>query len=180
MTLIDNGISVNMMLSKNDPDLIETYMNNIAIFGESPIEDRVDGVGKCQDKFGFMLSYFALKPKPPYPRSTVLLPIRKIKSDAAWGGKTLFENVRFIDFPTNNTGICNKRRGIFTLNPFGADYYPQQIFDSAEFENVHEDGLGFLMDPNIKWANSDDCGNFPCTAPLNVEMLFTNTNVKGG
>jgi hypothetical protein len=31
------------------------------------------------------------------------------------------------------------------------------------------------MDPPEAWANIDDCGNWPCTAPQNVLMSFENT-----
>jgi hypothetical protein len=35
------------------------------------------------------------------------------------------------------------------------------------------------MDPNPGWANKDDCGPFPCTAPSNIVMQFTGTTYSG-
>jgi len=35
------------------------------------------------------------------------------------------------------------------------------------------------MDPDPGWANKDDCGPFPCTAPSNVVMQFTGTTFDG-
>lgn len=33
--------------------------------------------------------------------------------------------------------------------------------------------------PDPGWANLDDCGDFPCTAPLNVLFNFRNTTWSG-
>jgi len=35
------------------------------------------------------------------------------------------------------------------------------------------------MDPVPAWANKDDCGPFPCTAPSNVVMQFTGASFSG-
>ena len=35
------------------------------------------------------------------------------------------------------------------------------------------------MEPPLAWANLDDCGNFPCTAPLNVELFFKRSSFGG-
>lgn len=32
------------------------------------------------------------------------------------------------------------------------------------------------MDPPLAWANLDDCGTFPCTAPLNALLNFRRTS----
>jgi hypothetical protein len=34
-----------------------------------------------------------------------------------------------------------------------------------------------LYDPPKGWANLDDCGNFPCTAPNNVILSFTRSSL---
>ena len=45
--------------------------------------------------------------------------------------------------------------------------------------NVTNDAVAHLEDPNPGWANNDDCGPFPCTAPSNVVMQFTDTTFEG-
>jgi hypothetical protein len=35
------------------------------------------------------------------------------------------------------------------------------------------------MDPNEKWANMADCGEFPCTAPLNALLKFEGNTFTG-
>jgi len=57
---------------------------------------------------------------------------------------------------------------VITLNPSGADYHPRAKFIGTRFENVEETALAFLFNPPAGWANIDDCGNFPCTAPSNA------------
>jgi hypothetical protein len=37
----------------------------------------------------------------------------------------------------------------------------------------------YIMDPSPGWANLDDCGDYPCTAPLNALLTFTGTTWEG-
>jgi len=52
-------------------------------------------------------------------------------------------------------------------------------FYDTEFHNVDGDALAWLMPPNTAWANIKDCGEFPCTAPLNVLFTFEDTSFTG-
>lgn len=70
-----------------------------------------------------MLSYVATGSKEPLPRKKTSLPLHKVKADATWGGETLFKNMNFHDFPTDQT-YCGKKRKVFAMNPTGADYHP--------------------------------------------------------
>lgn len=36
-----------------------------------------------------------------------------------------------------------------------------------------------MMDPDPAWANPRDCGNFPCTAPLNALLSFKDNTFTG-
>lgn len=47
------------------------------------------------------------------------------------------------------------------------------------FEDVSDDALAFLNDPNPGWANPTDCVEWPCTAPENVVMIFDGTSFSG-
>ena len=70
-----------------------------------------------------LLSYFSRGAKSPFPRSLVALPIRKIKSDASWGGITNFHDMEFIGFNSNQT-VCGSAQAILATNPYSADYVP--------------------------------------------------------
>lgn len=132
MTLIDNGWGACMMLAKaEDPDLVKGTMFNMKIYASSPIEDcpvdprtntKLDCY--CVNKYGMLLSYFSLEGKPPYPRSKILLPIRKIKTDALWGGVTNFHDIEFYNF-VEKTTPCGAKQAILAMNEWGSDYYPQ-------------------------------------------------------
>lgn len=39
--------------------------------------------------------------------------------------------------------------------------------------------MAYIFDPPWGWANIDDCGNFPCTAPSNVLMQFEKSTFTG-
>jgi len=44
--------------------------------------------------------------------------------------------------------------------------------NGAKFINVKQDALIFIYDPPAGWANIDDCGQWPCTAPSNLVYTF--------
>jgi hypothetical protein len=69
---------------------------------------------------------------------------------------------------------------MFVLNYYNADYYPIMKVLSSKFTNVAQDALAYLMSPLAKWAATDDCGQFPCTAPNNVLIQFEKTLFAGG
>jgi hypothetical protein len=56
------------------------------------------------------------------------------------------------------------------------------MFDRIDFENIHEDALIWIEKPNKRWAAADpqttpdNCGNWPCTAPNNILLKFSNTD----
>ena len=48
------------------------------------------------------------------------------------------------------------------------DYFPAQEFDGVTFTDVEDGALIDFFEPPTKWANIADCGDFPCTGPLNT------------
>lgn len=60
-----------------------------------------------------------------------------------------------------------------------SDYHPMVEFYDSEFTNVDGDAFAYLMPPPAGWANIKDCGEFPCTAPLNALLTFENTQFFG-
>jgi hypothetical protein len=51
-----------------------------------------------------------------------------------------------------------------------------EFFDT-KFTDVNS--AAYIMDPPAGWANLDDCGDYPCTAPKNTLMTFTGTTWIG-
>ena len=64
-------------------------------------------------------------------------------------------------------------------NPYASDYIPIHEFVNTKFNNVHEDAMIWIEDPNPKWANPTDCINWPCTAPENVVLKFEGAAFDG-
>ena len=75
--------------------------------------------------------------------------------------------------------FCGQNQKVITLNPSGADYHPRVKFSGTRFENVDDTALVYLFNPPAGWANIDDCGNFPCTAPSNALLQFEKTTFAG-
>lgn len=125
-----------------------------------------------------MASSFANHAKPALITSTPAWPQYKIKADASFGGKTLYENIAFINFKSAKT-FCGGDQKLFRLNPTGADYYPTVKLTSPRFENVDWDAMAYLYTPPNAWAVVDDCGEFPCTGPLNTLFMFEKATYNG-
>lgn len=124
------------------------------------------------------MSYFARSGKDPLPKSASKVPIHKIKADASFGGKTDYHNLKFFNYISNRT-FCGNHQVLFRLNHHAADYIPKATFHSPIFENIHQDAMAFLFTPPDEWANLDDCGDFPCTAPSNALLDFEDATWKG-
>ena len=98
------------------------------------------------------------------------LPFHKIKGDGSWGAKALFHRNKFVNF-VGQTSMQNMQ-SLFRINPTASDIQPAAEFYDTVFENVEDDAFGYLMDPDPRWANLKDCGEFPCTAPWNTLLSF--------
>lgn len=122
------------MMGGDDKSTHTIKASNIEIYGESPAPDCpkfpngtiIRHQCNCIDKFGMMLSHTTFGAKEPYPRGPPKLPIRKIKTDSTWAGKTEFKNLKFINFKTHNLtcGSGFRDQAVFVMNSFGADYIP--------------------------------------------------------
>ena len=44
---------------------------------------------------------------------------------------------------------------------------------------MHDSAIAYFFDPPEEWNNPNDCVGFPCTAPSNVLLTFTNTQYSG-
>jgi hypothetical protein len=101
----------------------------------------------------------------------------KIKADSTWGGQNLLLRNKFQDYAAE-TATGNKNV-LFGLNFAASDHIPITKFEDNEFKNIDADAFGYFFDPNPKWANVKDCGNFPCTAPWNVLLTFKGSSFTG-
>mmetsp|Transcript_29268 Transcript_29268/g.28420 ORF Transcript_29268/g.28420 Transcript_29268/m.28420 type:complete len:130 (+) Transcript_29268:2774-3163(+) len=126
----------------------------------------------CVDKFAALLPYFSTGGvelfsgrNPPY----------KPWTDASYGGRSLYKNHMYINFPSNKT-FCGMKQRVFSANKYGSDYHPQGFIDSIVLREVHHDALIYIPPPNPEWASIDNCGLFPCTGLENIIIRFFSTD----
>lgn len=180
MTFIDNEKGVCLQTAGERED-IRISMSNVEIYGETDNEDAPqDQAPYCPDeKFGLVLFGANRGGKELHPTMMSSLPIHKIKSYAAWGAIIKLNNVNFNNFDSDTTRNCGNKQRIIGRNKYAADYIPLHDFDGSTFNNVAENAVAYIKDPNPGWANPTDCIEWPCTAPENVVLHFSNTSYKG-
>lgn len=69
------------------------------------------------------------------------------------------------------------RQDVFELNQYAADYHPMAEFWDTKFTDVGS--VAYIDSPNPDWANLMDCGNYPCSAPLNILVSFQDSKFYG-
>ena len=66
------------------------------------------------------------------------------------------------------------------MNPQQAsDYIPLHEFFDTKFIDVEEGAMAHLLTPPPGWAIIKECGEFPCTGPLNALYSFKKTRFEG-
>lgn len=177
MTFIDNqeGVSVQ---TAGDTDTQQIFASGMTIYGESEAEDCPSGHKcYCKDKYGFMLFGNNLGGKALHPQKQSSLPVSKIKSEGAWAAEINVESFKFKDFTSSKTR-CGAKQHVFARNKHAADYVPMQQFTQTTFDNVVDDALIWIERPPAGWATIDDCGEWPCTAPENIVLVFKGTQFE--
>ena len=155
-------------------------MTDVEIYGEDNNSDVPDGQGNyCADKFGLMLFGGNRGGKQLHPLKGSSLPIHEIGSYGSWGPEVELTRVNFHNFQSSATRKCNNRHTAIQRNPYSSDYIPIYRFVNTMFDNVHEDAVIWIEDPNPKWANPTDCIGWPCTAPENVVLKFEGAAFEG-
>jgi len=71
------------------------------------------------------------------------------------------------------------RQRVFGFTVTMPDYFPAQEFDDVTFTNVEDGALIQFFEPPTKWANIADCGDFPCTGPLNTMYMIKDAKFEG-
>lgn len=54
-----------------------------------------------------------------------------------------------------------------------------QEFTDCEFINVEEGAMAYFEAPDDSWANLSDCGDFPCSGPLNTFLYLNDATFSG-
>jgi hypothetical protein len=71
------------------------------------------------------------------------------------------------------------RQRLFEIVGSGSDLVPVHEFYDTTFINCESDALGYFFEPPQSWAIIKDCGEFPCTGPLNTIYSFKNNSFIG-
>ena len=158
-------------------------MNDNIIYGSSPIPDcpaNFNDGDYCVllDKHGAYPLTGAGKGKTQgHITGISAIPVYKIKEDAIWGVRGVWNRNKFINFQRKTPE--GMTRTLIKLPQHQPDYTPIQEFYNNEFVNVDWNAFAQLDPPNEGWANIKDCGNFPCTAPYNVIYRFRGSKWSG-
>lgn len=109
---------------------------------------------------------------------SIPMPINFEDAIAPWGGNILLTNIFFNNFTSVQTW-CGSYQSIINYNMDSPDYIPRTRFVGLTLNNVIDEVIAYLISPPEAWANPDDCGNWPCTGPLNTYISFQNVNAPG-
>lgn len=108
------------------------------------------------------------------------LPYEKPISYANWFTEARVTNVKFKNWESGFRSCSSTTlHRVFGINSDASDGNPITYLDQVEFVNVNNDAVAYLFTPPQKWAIVRDCGQFPCTGPLNLALKFTNTIASG-
>jgi hypothetical protein len=185
MTSIDNdkGMGPQIAQKLQEYDELLGEVTNSMIYGETEIPDCPSSTNgdycMMADKFGVWQMAGTYGGRGNHPTSSSALPIYKIKSDGAWGGKSVWRNNTFKYFGAATAK--GKRQSILGFgNSKNPDYSPMMEFYDTTIHDTAIEGVARLMDPIKGWGNVKDCGlGFPCTAPNNVLFSFKDTVWSG-
>lgn len=174
ITCIDNVIGMSLTSGGMERDEVFVTVEDSHFYGETEADDCPStSQCFCVPKYQFMSVQNMNDMKDLMPTGASALPIWGSHGEGNWGGSIYIKNSNFNNFMGKSK--CGERSVIFERNPNGSDKIPIHHFERCKFTNVDDLGFAFLDKPNEAWANIKDCGNFPCTAPNNFIMTFTDT-----
>ena len=101
----------------------------------------------------------------------------KIKSISSFGTSVEIYDVDFINFREKTQQGMRQR--MFEFQAYASDLIPMHEFYNTRFINTDANALGYFFKPPQKWAIIKDCGEWPCTGPLNTLYSFKNTTYIG-
>lgn len=180
--VIDNrvGLSASAVgLDKSIP--VVKYIENIA-WGESEIPDcpqqKAGGYCELYEKVGIETAVImdgTEKGLHPPKRSPMPFHGTHHEEGYMWGHYEM-KNNKLIGF-TTSTKLGSQQYA--TGMQLTSDYLHPSFWDNNEFINCSQDAMGYMFTPPSKWAIVKDCGDFPCTGPLNALFSFKGTKFTG-
>lgn len=181
MVFVDNQLGVNLQTGKDREECYIKLYDSI-FYGENELTLPKDCPGGndcyCTEKTGMQLFGHNFKTKEIHITGASALPMYKVKSESGWGLRVELENLTFKDFKSG-TNECGQIQSVFRNSFYASDYIPLHTFKSTRFVNVADDAVAYFDEPPQKWAVTDDCGEWPCTAPENIVMKFQGTSYEG-
>lgn len=147
------------------------------LYGDSEIPDCPQGGkgGYCFDipREAYSVISISDDGNVIHPSMTSQMPYHKTHGYGAREGYFLVKNNLFKNFaPSTRMG---QKQVMINLNKHMSDYIQPVYFINNKFDNVSVDGLAYVKHPDPGWANIADCGDFPCTGPLNILWYFKGT-----
>ncbi len=103
-----------------------------------------------------------------------------IGGEATRGKQSIVRNMTFANFQSTGGCVAGSNTALLNIHPEASDLIMEHIFGNITYISVEHDKFMYLMDPPAGWANPTDCGDFPCTAPENVLITFTDTIEQSG
>lgn len=88
-------------------------------------------------------------------------------------------DISFNNFAATTAGSCAQRQSAIARNKYASDYIPIHSFVNTVFNDVDEDAVAYIKDPDPAWANPTDCIEWPCTGPENAVLMFTGASFTG-
>jgi hypothetical protein len=173
MIALDSGAGMGVGISEGGVDtMIE--INDNKIYGESEIPDCPPNGGYCYqvEKNGYLAGSTLGGARPIHPPMLIKMPFHKAKGVGGQNGKIIHNRNIYKDFSSST--VTGKRQSL-VVSDEGPDFLPANYFYDTQFINMDQAQLAFVKSPVAGWANPSDCGNFPCTAPLNMLFKFYRT-----
>ena len=84
------------------------------------------------------------------------------------------EEVTFENFIERKS--CGFQEYAIMSNDYLGDYVPIHYFTNTHFKDVENEALIYLASPNSEWLEDEKCGEFQCSGPDNVLLIFKETN----
>lgn len=131
---------------------------------------------QCIKKTGLWIPTFA-----KHETGVIIAPKKLAKMfspGGSWGGTSLFKDIKFIGWDSQDT-VCGGKQHAIVTNGSHPDYHPLANFLRVEFKNTDKSAMFGFHSPPQGWANLDDCGIFTCTGLYNVLVDFQDTTFRG-
>ena len=140
----------------------------------------------CYSRYGLILpSIYSEAHKDKETINSEWMPMFNY-SDCFESGKVTWTNVEFHNYYSQ--GIWNAEQASCSGESQSAigsqfnqpNYVPYIQMTNPVIDNVAQSAVAYFYPPDIAWVNIEDCGDFPCTANLNIIIRATSASNTGG